>query len=81
VVDGQPVRHLERFYTESRFFSVEVPAGNLFGLPAGTVVDGYSVGFYVMLAPLRKGQHTVQIAATAPFGIDVTYNLTVAPRH
>jgi hypothetical protein len=82
VVDGRAVRRVERFYTESKFFSVEVPDGNLFGLPEGTVVEPcFGVGFYVMLAPLQAGTHTVQIDATAPFAIDVTYNLTVAPRH
>jgi hypothetical protein len=82
VVDGDAVRHLERFYTESRFFFVEVPEGNILGEPAGTVEGpAYAVGFYVMLAPLRPGTHTVELDATAPFGVHVTYNLTVAPRH
>lgn len=82
VVDGHPIRRVERFYTETRFFSVALPAGNLFDLPANTVVAPvFGVGFYVMLAPLRPGTHTVAIDATAPFSIDVTYNLTVARRH
>ncbi|MEI6779609.1 MAG: hypothetical protein WCQ21_01705 [Verrucomicrobiota bacterium] len=47
---------------------------------------GVSDGYWVMLAPLPKGEHTIHIsaAATFPWGgfnLDVTYHLTVGQEH
>jgi hypothetical protein len=66
-------------------FTVTLPAGNLFDLPAGTVVSPtVDAGYYVTLAPLRPGAHTIHIggaveSATPPgdFSVDVTYDITV----
>jgi hypothetical protein len=49
----------------------------------GTPQVGVSDGYWVMLAPLPKGEHTIHIyAAAGPgFNLDVTYHLTVGPQH
>jgi hypothetical protein len=50
----------------------------LTGRPQPAVVGGY----WLMLAPLPRGQHTIRFGSTARFGdfesgVDVTYHVTV----
>lgn len=68
-------------------FAVAQPADNVFvdacggppQSPAGVFSPAVDDGYYVLLAPLSKGKHTVRILATSgSFAIDVTYNLTIA---
>jgi hypothetical protein len=65
-----------------------LPDGNVFqafGLvaPAGTTTPSVQDGFYLMLAPLSRGNHTLHFHARFPgtpdFVLDITYNLTVLP--
>ncbi len=70
-------------------YNVKIPEDNLFNLacgsppnpliPAGTYSPNVSDGFYVMLAPLPTGTHTIHFSAATSQGPqqDVTYNLTV----
>lgn len=91
-VDGKAVRRIERYRVQSPQFSFTAPTPWIFGATGGegtAVADGY----YVMLAPLSKGSHTVHIKGlfrfseadgdpfTAEIPLDVTYHLNVAPRH
>jgi hypothetical protein len=57
-VDGKSVRVAE---VETRLLKIGLPAGNLFGLPAGT--QGLSVGhgWVTLLHPLTPGTHTIVI--------------------
>ena len=75
-----PVQRLH--YEESVVFSVVLPAGNIFGLPAGELLDPcVDAGYYTLVPPLSVGEHTIRIQGTnGSFSVDVTYNLTVAPR-
>jgi hypothetical protein len=84
-VDGHPVP-MRR--VRSLPFAAVQPADNIFvdpcggpsQQPAGVYSPGVDDGYYVLLAPLPKGQHTVRVLATSgSFSIDVTYNLTIAP--
>jgi hypothetical protein len=85
-IDGQPVQNVARFHYISPVFTWgPVPADNLLGLPAGTTTRSVSDGYFLMLAPLAPGQHTLHFtgtAGTAPgaFTLDVTYHLTVQPK-
>ena len=82
-VDGQPITGLGSYRAQSPVFSVTVPADNLFALfgfsvPAGTYSPVVGDGYYVMLAPLSSGQHTLSFSGTAgSFSLNVTYQLTV----
>ncbi len=79
-VDGRPVRDLQRYFEESVLFDVVLPANNLFELPAGTLASPCAdAGFYLMLAPLRPGTHTIHFAGSVEddFTLDVTYEITV----
>lgn len=54
------------------------------GVPLGTPRPAVGDGFWAMLHPLPVGQHQIHFAATinkpnAPFSLDVTYNIVVAP--
>lgn len=64
-------------------FGITVPQDNLFGdetvLPAGYYPVNAQDGYYLMLAPLSRGKHTIHIVGTTAgeITVDVTYNLTV----
>jgi len=91
-VDGKAVRHIERYRVQSPQFCFTAPTPWIFGATGG---EGTAVsdGYYVMLAPLSKGSHTVHIEGlfrfsedagdpfTADIPMDVTYQINVAPRH
>jgi hypothetical protein len=66
-------------------FPITFGSNNVFSVPAGSGIS-VSDGFWVLLAPLPPGQHTVSIDGVAPFPeatppftfeVHVTYNLTV----
>ena len=64
-------------------FSLTFPADNLFGLPAGTYAPAVADGFYLLLAPLAPGAHTISFGGTATFNggafsEDITYHLVVS---
>ena len=84
VIDGKTVKNLPLYREDSVEFSVTAPDGNLLGLPAGTYAPCVDNGYYLMLDPLRCGQHTIHFTGTnadASFGLDVTYHLTVGSAH
>jgi hypothetical protein len=63
-------------------FSVTLPTNNVFGAPAG-VYTTVQKGYYLLLAPLPPGEHTIHFTASGYYNgdvlQDVTYRLTVAP--
>jgi hypothetical protein len=95
-VDGVPVRRLNPATSPyracaapvagcARPFSLTLPEGNLFDpLPAGTYAPAVADGFYLLLAPLRPGRHTIRFGGTGnlngPFSQDITYRLRVLRR-
>jgi hypothetical protein len=74
-VDGKPVPVAE---IETRLLNIVLPAGNLFGLPAGT--QGLSVGhgWVALLHPLTPGTHTIVIHIGAT---TLTTMIVVKPGH
>jgi hypothetical protein len=78
-VDGQSIEDLGSYRAHSPTFSVTLPAGNIFGVPAGTLEPSAADGYWLMLRPLAPGEHTVHIHGVPDGGVlDVTYNLVVA---
>lgn len=79
-IDGEQVTHLERYRVQSPVFRAT--------LPDGTILDPVvSDGFFILLAPLSPGRHTIRFTAALEFDqpppefqLDVTYHLTVVPR-
>ena len=81
-VDGVAVKNIGAYRTVSPQFSFSAPTPWIFGDVGGSgtsVADGY----YMMVAPLSTGQHTIHFTGTFDFGggnlfsLDVTYNVTV----
>jgi hypothetical protein len=90
-IDGVPIQNLyEDYRAPSPLFTYgPLPENNvlqLFGhdAPAGATSLSVADGFYLMLAPLSVGQHTIHFTGMVGdpviFTLDITYNLTVAPR-
>jgi hypothetical protein len=87
-VDGRVIQDPQQYHETSPVFSVTFPNNNVFqffgcNVPAGTysLPDGFvDEGYYLMLAPLAAGQHTIHFHGTVPsadFTLDITYHLTV----
>ena len=79
-IDGVSVKNVSSYFERSDIFGVTLPADNIYGLPTGfKLTPAADAGFYIALAPLLGGQHTIHFHATMPDGTeqDVTYNLTV----
>ena len=87
-VDGVQIQNLQAYRAHSGLFTWgPLPADNVFtGLgvppdqaPAGTTSPAVQDGYYIMLAPLEAGSHTIHFhgAYDGFFALDVTYNLNV----
>jgi hypothetical protein len=79
----------------SAAFSLQLPGTNIFvgspalsgrhgppGLPGGTYSPAVAIGYYLMLAPLPAGPHTIKFGGEGSFGgapstQDITYNIVV----
>lgn len=78
-IDGRPVRHLEAYRCQNEEpFMVNMPADNIYGIPAGTYGPSVTDGYWLMLAPLSKGRHTLHFTSTKDGKVqDVTYHIDV----
>lgn len=80
-IDGQPVRTLSAYRTQSSaIYSLTLPEDNILGLPSGPYHPCVDTGYYVMLAPLSAGDHTIHFSGANgdnSFSLDVTYHIIV----
>jgi hypothetical protein len=90
-IDGKPLTDLKSYRARSPVFSYTLPPSPdnvidaAFGVslpgpcwPSLTVTPAVADGFYIMLAPLSKGLHTINFGGSGPgITLNVTYNLTV----
>jgi hypothetical protein len=76
-IDGVQVQHLEQYRASSPAFRItDADLLDDFGIPPSDYADfAVSDGYWIMLAPPRRGQHTIHF--TAGSFLDVTYYLTV----
>ena len=66
-IDGVPVQSIRDYRAFSPGpFSITFPEGAVFGLPAGTFFPNVSDGYWLMLAPLSRGEHTIEVFVSAP---------------
>ena len=79
-IDGVSLRHLESYRAMSSMFKFTAdPAAVSFDpCITGRPQRGVAVGYWLLLAPLPPGQHTLRFGAPS-WGQDVTYVLTVKP--
>lgn len=60
-VDGVPLRGLFRYRGAGEMVGgLYLPEDNIFGAPVGTYSPAASDGYWLMLAPLPRGQHTIE---------------------
>lgn len=91
-IDGISVKHLEKYRVGSTSFTYgplpenNVPLYNGYDAPAGATSLAAADGYYLMLAPLSKGKHTIHFTgrllgeyggSPIDFTLDITYHLTV----
>jgi hypothetical protein len=78
-IDGIRVAKLDQYRVTSPAFNVFLPQGAIFSLPNGTIGPVVSDGYWLLLAPLSRGQHIIHFKSVDNSGltIDVTYTLTV----
>jgi hypothetical protein len=60
-IDGAPVQDLASYRVVSPQFAFTAPDPNILGVPGGGAGTAVADGYYVMLAPLSKGAHTIHI--------------------
>jgi hypothetical protein len=81
-IDGVPMQDLVRYRAESPAFHIE-DTDLLDDLEVPISADNLAVadGYWIMLAPLPVGEHTIHFTADGPvfgpFALDVTYHITV----
>jgi hypothetical protein len=85
-IDGKAVSNVASHRAqdpEPKGFTVNLPAGNVFGVDAGSYPKSAIDGIFVMAQPLTPGEHTIHfggtIAAAGNFTLDVTYHVNVVP--
>lgn len=81
-IDGEPQQNLFAYRGTSHLFTFTGdPSMTAFDpCITGSPQQGVADGFWIMLAPLDQGQHTLRFTASVPsygFALDVTYHLTV----
>ena len=75
IVDGTEIQVGGSTWISNDPFTVELPEGNILGMPAGEVTT-HTGGWFVMLEPLAPGKHTVVLSddwlapAIAPWDVD-----------
>ena len=80
-VDHVALKNLDQYRVTSPVFSVFFPTGAVFDLEPGTHSPVVSDGFWVLLKPLSRGFHTIEVGSSAvpggPVVFGVTWHLTV----
>jgi len=91
-IDGKPLQNLNRYRAQSPLFEFgPLPNPNIFGLATGATSPAVADGFYILLAPLSAGDHTIHFSGKAVFTaaedgfdltfiLDITYNVNVTAR-
>lgn len=79
-IDSRHIRNLANYRAMSDMFTFTAdPAAASFDpCITGTPQNGVAAGYWLLLAPLRPGQHTLRFGAPSQ-GQNVTYVLTVTP--
>lgn len=83
IIDGTPVSNISKYRVASPIFNFTLPENNILGLDPQTT-QSVSDGYWVILEPLAKGNHTIVStgAAIDPTGVysfasDVSWQITV----
>ncbi len=75
-IDGQAVENINLYRMQSSLFTLVVPDDNLWGLPAGDYTPGLTDGWFLIVAPMTPGTHTI---CSTVGGNSISYEITVTP--
>ncbi len=76
-IDGVPVQNVREYRAASPApFSLTYPENSVVGVPAGEYYPQVADGYWLMLAPLSKGEHLIEIHVVAPGTIFGTIEFT-----
>jgi len=79
-IDGVQLQHLTDYRAKSPVpFSITFPEDAVFGLPSGTLYPHVSDGYWLMIAPLSTGVHTIhtKVISNATLGFTAETTLTL----
>lgn len=77
-IDGAVIQNLASYRAASPNFFFTAPADNVLGVTGGGSGQSVADGFYLMVAPLPAGPHTIHFSANVSgWSLDVTYYLDV----
>lgn len=80
-LDGVAIQNVRDYRAMSPDgFAVNFPEGAVFGIPSGQLYPHVADGYWLMLAPLSTGQHTIRVRVlNSGYGVDMNlvYHLTV----
>jgi hypothetical protein len=79
-VDGVALANPASYLEHSVLFPVNLPADNVFGVPAQLLNPSVDAGYYAFVEPLSPGSHNIHLKAVSPAcGVtqDATYSLIV----
>ena len=74
-VDGVPLANPVSYLEHSVVFSVNLPADNVFGVPAQLLSPSVDAGYYAFVEPLSAGSHSIHLTAFSA-ACDATQNAT-----
>jgi len=75
-IDGEAVSDVAGYRAASPVFEVNLPADNFLGLPAGSYSPNVADGYWLMVAPLTPGEHTISAHVLAPDTVYGTIEFT-----
>ena len=82
-MDGKRLTRLESQRITTPAYTITYPEGSVTGVASGSYSPNVADGYWLMVAPPKKGSHTLLIKGDitggpfAGFSVDVTYNLTI----
>ena len=85
-IDGVPVSDARSYRAaDEGSFTITVPADNVIGIPAGTYGPQVTDGYWLLLAPLSPGSHTITAhvvtSANGGFEYTITDHISVVASH
>ena len=85
-IDNAPVKHIRNYRAYSPVpFPVTYPEDSVIGVPSGTYYPQISDGYWLMLTPMTKGPHTINVHVKAsntsggPIEFTLLLHLNIVP--
>jgi hypothetical protein len=76
-LDNQEIKNIDKYKITSGLFNVSYPSDPVF-VTNSNFSQAVSDGWFIMLEPLKPGQHELKFSATGEStALDVTYHLTI----